>query len=229
MNKIYTFGCSFTYGQGFPDSLHAGKEYPTSMYAWPNVLKNLVDQEVINLSWGGASMLYIQRSFCMNMDKFNEGDTIIIQWPFLSRWSVIRGSDIGDIFNMTPGPVDLDEGLPHWDRYTSEFSNVRHEVEMFCMISYSIQNICKNKKLNFVQRIFDDNDLRNIKKYKPDWYNIKVPNLSLKCCLIDINKARLDKLLNVNMGHLPDLHLNEGCHIYWAHSILNELKRLQVF
>lgn len=223
-NKIHTFGCSFTYGQGFPDSMYAGKEYPQSKYAWPNKLNALVDQEVVNHSWGGASGLYIQRAIFKKQDEFSKGDTVIVQWPFITRWSVITGQHLNDIFNMSPGTTHV-EGTPDWKMYAKHFANSRHEAEMFCMISQNVSNFCKLNDLRFIQRIYCHLDLKDIKAFRPDWYDVKLPRLALNSCLEDSAKSKLDKLLNVKIGHLPDYHLNEGAHDYWALSIRNELRR----
>ncbi len=223
-SKIHTFGCSFTYGQGFPDSLGVGSEYPQSKYAWPSLLKELVDQEVVNHSWCGASGLYIQRAIYQKQSEFAQGDTIIVQWPFITRWSVITGENLNDIFNMTPGTSHV-AGTPDWEMYSAHFSNTRHEVEMFCMLSQSVSNFCKCNGLRYIQRIYSHLDLRDIRAFKPDWYDIKHPRIALNSCLEDNHLRRLNKLLDVDIGHLPDYHLNEGAHKYWALSIRNELQR----
>lgn len=223
-NRIHTFGCSFTYGQGFPDSEGVGSEYPQSKYAWPSKLNNLVEEEVVNHSWCGASGLYIQRAIYKKQSEFDQGDTIIVQWPFITRWSVIMGDHINDIFNMTPGTHHV-EGTPDWEMYTRHFANSRHEVEIFCMISQSVSNFCELRGIRYIQRIYSHLDLRDIKAFKPDWYDVKLPNIALNSCLEDSPKSKLDKLLNVEIGHLPDYHLNEGAHDYWALSIRNELRR----
>ena len=62
---LYTFGDSFTFGQGLPDigDRISGPPEDASKQVWPVHLAKLLNTEVENNSHGGASMLHITKLF----------------------------------------------------------------------------------------------------------------------------------------------------------------------
>lgn len=85
--RLIAFGCSFTYGQGLPDSI-VGNNYDQfsltpSNLAWPKILGEMTDREVINLGKPGASNLEILYHI-LNFN-FKPNDQVIIMWSLTDR------------------------------------------------------------------------------------------------------------------------------------------------
>ena len=79
MGKLWTFGDSFTYGQG----CLPGDEYYeyTSKHAqstWPTILSTKLQLEEVNIGLPGNSTPYIIKQVIDNLSNFNTDDTIIL-------------------------------------------------------------------------------------------------------------------------------------------------------
>ena len=61
MSRLVAFGCSYTYGYGLSDChIEPNKPGPNpSKLAWPSLLANMLDLEVVNCSNIGASNIHI--------------------------------------------------------------------------------------------------------------------------------------------------------------------------
>jgi len=88
MNRIITFGCSFTYGHGLRDCINAklgpGK-YP-SKFAWPNLIAQKLNKENVNMAYCGASNKHI--AHLVDNFQFHETDICLIQWTFIDRYTI---------------------------------------------------------------------------------------------------------------------------------------------
>lgn len=82
MGRLITSGCSWTYGSSLPDTYP--KQINPSIYAWPQVLGNLLNRSVINLAGGGYSNEVIFWKI-LNFE-FEPDDICIIMWSFLHRY-----------------------------------------------------------------------------------------------------------------------------------------------
>jgi len=93
-NRLITFGCSYTYGQGLPDcenipiiNLHRLK--PSQM-GWPTLVSNYLDLDLVNMSHPGSSNFEILYSILEF--NFQPNDTVVIMWShylrdlFFTRW-----------------------------------------------------------------------------------------------------------------------------------------------
>lgn len=89
MNRLITFGCSFTYGHGLEDCLLKDNMpgLTPSQYAWPNILGKMLGREVINLSMSGASNQYILHKILST--NFLETDLVVTLWTHYSRDIII--------------------------------------------------------------------------------------------------------------------------------------------
>ena len=85
MSRLITFGCSYTYGHGLEDC-HIEPNKPGlvhSQKAWPSLLANMLNLELINCSNPGASNLHILWKL-LNFD-FNDEDLCIVMWTHFGR------------------------------------------------------------------------------------------------------------------------------------------------
>lgn len=92
MARLIAAGCSYTYGHGLPDC-HTPPDHPgpnPSKFAWPHLLGELTNRDVINLAVCGGS----NKQIVYNLDnfEFKENDVCLIQWTFLNRTVFFRNS-----------------------------------------------------------------------------------------------------------------------------------------
>ena len=95
MNKLWTFGCSFTadWDEGnLPGEFTnpyvlfkkwRGGEWPP---VWPYVLGNLLGYETINHGHGGNSNYKIMMDIMEDFDKFSKGDVVVVEWSVVNRF-----------------------------------------------------------------------------------------------------------------------------------------------
>jgi len=221
---LYAFGDSYTFGQGLPDigDLMAGTPDEASKQAWPAHLAKLLDVDVENYGHGGASMLHITKLFLDVYHKIQPGDIVVVAWTYFDRWSIIN-PDLSNIkvVNLLPN-MRRGEGQPTLEEYLP-FTNNQHKIEMFCMLSTLIASMCEIKGVKFCQRALERMDLRDLKKYKPDWYNLYMPPNGMLA--VNGRRDRIEKLTGLKIDKLPDLHNNEDTQIWWAHVIHRQITR----
>jgi len=80
MKKLWTFGCSFTYGDGTleHDEYRHKFKIDDDNLPWMYLLSNELKIELINKGVGGISNESILDSIILNYDNINEGDIVII-------------------------------------------------------------------------------------------------------------------------------------------------------
>jgi len=81
---IVAFGCSNTYGEGLPDCFPCNLSTPPSKLAWPQLLGNMFDRNVVNNSKPGCSNKYIEYSILEN-EHIKEDDIVVILWTYYDR------------------------------------------------------------------------------------------------------------------------------------------------
>jgi len=105
--KIWAFGCSQTYGHGLEDCIvrpvtpqeiedaskwnvpfAPGKE--PSKFAYPQLIGNALNKEVINLSRPGASNKYILRKIKMSQSEMSPDDIVLIGWTNKDRYIILK-------------------------------------------------------------------------------------------------------------------------------------------
>ena len=88
MSRIVAFGCSHTYGYGLPDCKEQG-DVP-SKYAFPSLVANAINKEVLNKADGGASQKQIAATVLQTDIKTN--DIVIINWTDPTRRGIYNGN-----------------------------------------------------------------------------------------------------------------------------------------
>lgn len=113
-HTLHTFGCSITQGHALPDIVNpivnpdTGNPYTEqeikkkkikinwedihlyqpSDYAWPKVLADKLDMNIINYARRGACFNQIARQCVDNVKHIRPGDTVIVMWTYLIRLSL---------------------------------------------------------------------------------------------------------------------------------------------
>lgn len=191
MSRLITFGCSNTYGHGLADchvepNLHGPNP---SKLAWPSLLANMLDLELINCSNPGASNIHILWKL-LNFN-FADDDLCIIMWTFFGRHPFSK--------------LKYDSSIVEWDNYeTSEIKTLselnRENIVIRNMISIHhgyIHLLQKNIKHLFIVG-------------SPDMRLYKIPNIEIPTLINKddtIKKYAVDKALdNIHVG--PKTHMN---------------------
>jgi hypothetical protein len=115
MSRLITFGCSITYGHGLEDC-YIEPNNPglvPSQKAWPSLLANMLDLELINCSNPGASNLHILWKL-LNFD-FNDDDLCIVMWSFFGR--------------LPYSNLKYDSSIVNWNDYSSRVVKQLPELE----------------------------------------------------------------------------------------------------
>ncbi|NBP59254.1 hypothetical protein EBU71_22405, partial [bacterium] len=86
MPRLVAFGCSYTFGEGLPDTypipeLH--KDRVPSLQAWPAHLGKKLNLESINYGWGGSGNAEILLRLLKT--KIYSDDIVVIQWSHFTR------------------------------------------------------------------------------------------------------------------------------------------------
>lgn len=109
MNKLFTFGCSYTedfenvfkskelnvQSKFVPAQINYVNEFLDGEIpkSWPKLLADLLDYESINYAKGGDSNYGIFEEICINANKFKKDDIVIVGWTHVMRfrWPSKRG------------------------------------------------------------------------------------------------------------------------------------------
>jgi len=98
MNKLWTFGCSFTadfYPVGYehiPSTYDEYKKFKggTLPDVWPTILGKKLNYDVRNCAIGGSSNYNILKQFINVIDNINDGDILIFGWTQLVRFCAVN-------------------------------------------------------------------------------------------------------------------------------------------
>jgi hypothetical protein len=98
MNKLYTFGCSFTHGfhlDDFSDGTNLMISYKnyrggTLPKIWPEIVAEKLGLELDNHGWPGSSCYKIFDRFCKQCHKFQKGDVVIFEWTRIHRFRLFE-------------------------------------------------------------------------------------------------------------------------------------------
>jgi hypothetical protein len=104
--RLVVFGDSNSYGTGLPDCAPGNIEGNPSKLAWPTLLADMLQLELINLTMAGSSnshMLWTLRNTDIYLD-----DIVIVQWSWTGR---------DTLFNNKPHIVRPNEQSPINDQY----------------------------------------------------------------------------------------------------------------
>ena len=134
MNRLITFGCSYTQGIGLDGLNHKAHLYydspresvlkiqSASKDAWPHLLAVKRGLECINLGRGGSGPKYV---FQMIREfKFQKTDIVVIQWPSPARyiiWKEDNESEIGSYLSVEPGHTSCND---FYRKYYTEFNSL---------------------------------------------------------------------------------------------------------
>lgn len=193
MNRLLTFGCSNTYGEGLPDCWKDNQHTKEpSKYAWPQLLADNLGLNCKNLSLPGTSNKCIANTV-LNTD-FYENDTVCIVWTFFSRSCTFLDNNmhkriiVQDITNSR-----LEKSQRNYSKlyYQNFYTNNNSIIESFMYINL-IKLFLDNK--NIVNYHFSCNMKQN---EIPDFHTFKalewscVDPISITDCFCDVANDKI--------------------------------------
>jgi hypothetical protein len=139
MQTIWTFGDSFTFGDGCREDkgIRDGdtnyyQKYNKEEYdIWPNLLSNMVGCNIKNMSKSGASNDYIIDSIIDVYDLINKNDIVIIQKTFFERFDV-------PFLNKTGWHTQYGESLYTLDLDLKKNKYDKNKVELETILNYGV-------------------------------------------------------------------------------------------
>lgn len=159
-NKLVTFGCSFTFGHGLSDC-HVSPDYPgptPSIYAWPSIVSNSLNNRLDNISRCGASNLEILYKI-LNYN-FNNNDLVVVMWSKPDR----------DLIFKDQSMIPL--GVWDTDTLTKDWLNVHSEEDLATRSWLYIHHASLYFKEKQIKHYNIFAHLHFLKKHKPSFLNI---------------------------------------------------------
>jgi len=222
MNKIWAFGCSQTYGHGLEDCYreenefyHAGKE--PSKFAYPQLIGDALDKEVINLASPGTSNKHILHKIKLNQSEMNKNDIVIIHWTYIERHGIFN-EDSKNIVNIRS--TENDKISKQYYKYIHRDSDaviVTRWYMNYAHLTLKAQGV-KSIHCPPLMNTHDNKSLINMKS----WHNhdfVKDPNfendISFVSMMIQHDDLKLDK-------GIDDLHTGPKTHRAFADLIIKE-------
>ncbi len=198
MNTLHTFGCSYTAAyetSGNRAEYIKYKEYRGGSYPkiWPELLSEKLNLKLNNTAVGGASNYEILQSFCDNVEKFQEGDIVIIGWSYKERFRVVDYFD-GTFVKVGAGYA---AELYNISKNTIEeiLFNRAHEkwLEEIQSWEKAIRRLCYSSKVQLVFWSFDSNIYKDSLDY-------------------DLRQLGAETITMETRGKVPDTHYGEQGH-----------------
>lgn len=106
MNKLFTFGCSFTegFGEEFSDTYKEYKKFKGDFpKSWSELLSEKLGLELHNYGEGASGNQQIFTTFCKKCNDFRKGDIIILEWTFIERYRIAK--DDKSWIKLGPGKI----------------------------------------------------------------------------------------------------------------------------
>lgn len=104
MARLITFGCSFAYGLGLPDTIDQKKPpyiyTKPSNYSWAKLLGDMLGRETINKGIPGAGNKEILQNIIAT--KYEPDDLVIVAWSNFDRYDWYRYNDATTGYHKYP-------------------------------------------------------------------------------------------------------------------------------
>ncbi len=202
MNRLWTFGDSYTYGAGcipygyerIPKYTHNYKKEGDDI--WPNHLANMLNLEVKNFGKPGASNDYIIDSIIDQWNFIKEGDCVIISITYHNRFDMPYENELLNIF--------FD------DDYPNDFPSLKKEE--------------KETIINF-QYYFANNELykkRHLKRY--NFLTKLLKEKKVKTYLWNVLEySFIEQIWNATNGEIHDCHFSFKGHKDFADTMYKRI------
>ena len=122
MQRLITFGCSYTYGTGLEDCknwfFNQFHHLKPSKLGWAQTLANKLEMELVNKSFPGSSNMEILYTI-LKFD-FKKDDTVIIMWSHFVRDMLFNNQHKFPLFRDRLGPWNKTHQERKWVEFLDE-------------------------------------------------------------------------------------------------------------
>ena len=128
MNRLFTFGCSYTalyVNNNIPNYLKY-REFKGGVYpkTWSELLSEKLNLKLVNYGIGGSGNDLIFETFCDKSDELRKGDTVIIEWSYHTR--------INYKFDLDSDIIDQIAVYRNQEHYQNQFLTYQKVIDMVC-------------------------------------------------------------------------------------------------
>jgi hypothetical protein len=209
MNNLFTFGCSFTHGNG----CLIDEVYPKSYYKneddliWPEIVAKEIGYKLCNYGLGAISNDVIFDTIIERFDEISEGDIVIIQKTFTHRFDIAPTRKknqpyFRQFITITP---NSQETLKYEGYNSSEIESILYNT---WLMDNELNDIRTDNRFNFFKKLFL---LKGVKKCIY-WDVIKY-----------IDKNVYERIQEHSNGEIIDAHWSYNGHREFSKVILNKL------
>lgn len=185
MSRLFTFGCSHTYGEGQIDCLNSQgpngivmADKP-SQYAWPTLLGKMLDKKVVNLGRPGCSNRYISQQILNT--TIEKDDIIVILWTEVNRSTVFTSESI-ELAKVATNihPTRNNNVCKNYYKWIHDpYNSFLESLEAVNLANYTLQeqHHVYNFKANFNSKLGPSKT--DIEYVYPKWNKVNLINQSL--------------------------------------------------
>lgn len=140
MNKLFTFGCSYTegYDEKLSNNYKLYKNYRGDFpKSWPEILTDKLGLDLCNYGKGSSGNHEIFITFCQKCTEFKKGDIVIVEWTFMERYRIATGDGNYDWSRVGPGKVTPNT----FSQTTHDEIIMNRTLKPYIMELYDYQNI----------------------------------------------------------------------------------------
>ncbi len=215
MNKLYVFGCSHSAIHNDvvlknPDMKkyykYRGGNFPPT---WSELVAKNLKLELVNTAVWGLDNYRIFEAFCNTVEKIKSGDTVVIGWSGVSRFS-LYSEKLDSLLSVNAWSANIGNNFTDISKQTIEELLVNRDNLKWTQEVHSwIKAIEKLSKLIGFRVYFWSffNEFRRF--YITD----------------DILKLGGEYIITETNGEVANYHLGEKGHIIQAHYVVNMLKQ----
>lgn len=209
MNNLFTYGCSFTYGNGcLPNEKYPLKYKKSDTdLIWPEIVSNEIGYRLFNYGMGAISNDIILDNMMQTFDEVSEGDIVIIQKTFTHRFDIPYKRQKNEPYarrHLTITPTST-ESLVNQGYDETEIDSILYNT--WIMDSES-NDMRVNDRFNFMKRLFLAKGVR-------------------KCIVWDItnylNETIYERIQEATNGDIIDSHWSYTGHKTFSNIMMNKI------
>lgn len=207
MVTLWTFGDSFTFGDGCRGDIRYYNEYKElDSDIWPNILSKTIGCEVKNIGKSGASNDYIIDSIIDNFNDIQSDDIVIIGKTFYQRFDVPK-------LNSNEFYTTIAEELPWLSIIFNKNKDNKDKLEIETILNYVV--------------LFSDNLL--IKQRQDKRFNFiedQLKNKINKILVWDVNsklRTSVETISQHTKGKIKDYHFSFNGHKTFSELLYKKL------
>jgi hypothetical protein len=210
MSNLFTYGCSFTLGNGCLSYDQYHKEYRKSEddLIWPEIVAKELGLTLFNHGMGAFSNDKILDSMIESFDEVQEGDIVVIQKTFTHRFDITYRREKNEPYarrglTVTPHCEELLKQQGYDD------SEIRSIMETVWLMDGEFNDMRVDNRFNFMKRLFLSKRVH-------------------KCLIWNVlnyhDKRNYERIQEATDGEIVDAHWSYKGHRAFANVMLNKIK-----